>query len=252
MHLDYIFSDEVQDRVDSYQETIESLWRLPEGGVVMFDYGRVQLSQGCIESKTVVVYPVCFHYARRAKYLSGYGIDPDGKLGWHNYRLDRILSDQVWTLPWGDERIPQVLKEKHRVGELPTSEEVEEALQEAWGLNFYEERQLLIMRFPAEFARWYVKDTIRHRTFQPIAHRELPRLVKQCVRDRTSAKQILELIKRKPSTDSYFWGWIRVPDINITMRLRDWRPNGEVIAPLEMRSQMQREAELELQNYQDI
>jgi CRISPR-associated protein (TIGR03985 family) len=33
------------------------------------------------------------------------------------------------------------------------------------------------------------------------------------------------------------------------MRLRDWRPNGEVIAPLAYREQMAREAQAELQLY---
>jgi len=31
-------------------------------------------------------------------------------------------------------------------------------------------------------------------------------------------------------------------DINALMRLRDWRPNGEVIAPLSVRQQLQEEA----------
>jgi CRISPR-associated protein (TIGR03985 family) len=34
------------------------------------------------------------------------------------------------------------------------------------------------------------------------------------------------------------------------MRLRDWRPNGEVIAPLVLRRQMQQEAQIELGWYQ--
>ncbi len=44
--------------------------------------------------------------------------------------------------------------------------------------------------------------------------------------------------------------WIRTGDINVYMRLREWRPNGEVIAPLSIRYQMKAEAEQELENYQ--
>jgi CRISPR-associated protein (TIGR03985 family) len=33
------------------------------------------------------------------------------------------------------------------------------------------------------------------------------------------------------------------------MRLRDWRPNGEVIAPIGIRNQMRQEAEQELYHY---
>lgn len=248
IHLDYIFSDEVQDRVDGYQETIERLWQLSQGGVVQFEYGVVRLPNPEMRRVSVIVYPVCIQYARRAKYLSGYGIDPEGVLQWHNYRLDRIVSDQIQILPWGDGRIPLDLKELHRAGELPTWEEVQEKLDEAWGFNFYAERQLLIMRFSPEFARWYVNDTDRHPTFQPIAYARLPNLVRRWVRD-GSADEVLGIINRRPSTDAYFWGWIRVPDIDVTMRLRDWRPNGEVIAPLGVRSQMRLEAEMELGHY---
>lgn len=42
---------------------------------------------------------------------------------------------------------------------------------------------------------------------------------------------------------------IRTGDINVLMRLRDWRPNGEVIAPLSVRQQLQEEAKQELSNY---
>jgi CRISPR-associated protein (TIGR03985 family) len=34
------------------------------------------------------------------------------------------------------------------------------------------------------------------------------------------------------------------------MRLRDWRPNGELIAPLSIREQLKQEAIQELSNYQ--
>ena len=45
-------------------------------------------------------------------------------------------------------------------------------------------------------------------------------------------------------------GWLQqVGDINVTMRLRDWRPMGEVIAPLVVRQQMMAEAQQELAGY---
>jgi len=36
------------------------------------------------------------------------------------------------------------------------------------------------------------------------------------------------------------------------MRLREWRPNGKVIAPLSIRYQMKAEVEKEFQNYQAL
>nr|WP_293160386.1 TIGR03985 family CRISPR-associated protein [Okeania sp. SIO2C9] len=53
-------------------------------------------------------------------------------------------------------------------GKLPTIEYVEQELEKAWGFNLYLPRDLLIMRFESKFARWYVDDTVRHPTFQPI------------------------------------------------------------------------------------
>ena len=40
------------------------------------------------------------------------------------------------------------------------------------------------------------------------------------------------------------------PNHNVLMRLRDWRPNGEVIAPLSIRQKLHEEAKQELANYQ--
>ncbi|MGE5660533.1 MAG: TIGR03985 family CRISPR-associated protein [Actinomycetota bacterium] len=94
LHLDYILSPETQDQVDTYQEQIEQLWRNPEAGVIQFETWIP-----AAEKKVVVtVYPVCLHYLQRAKYLSAYGINGEGLLGWHNYRLDRIVSERITGL----------------------------------------------------------------------------------------------------------------------------------------------------------
>lgn len=231
--------------MDQHQTDIERLWQVPEGGVIQFENWSARTQQASL----VTVYPVCFHYARRAKYLSAYGLDPTGEIGWHNYRLDRILSPRIRVLPWGDPAVPEVLKVRRRQGQLPQPQAVEAALEEAWGFNFYLPRALLIMRFPPEFARWYVQDTERHPTFRAIAYADLAELVQSQIPEAAEAEAILQVVAQKPPTDAYYWGWIRVGDINVTMRLRDWRPQGEVIAPLVMRQQMMAEAQEELNHY---
>ncbi|GAB4441441.1 MAG: TIGR03985 family CRISPR-associated protein [Cyanobacteria bacterium J069] len=245
LHLDYILKEEVQERVDGYQTDIEALWRSPDGGVVQFDYWLAKAEQ----SVPVTVYPVCLHYARRAKYLSAYGLDPQGQVGWHNYRLDRIRSPRIQVLPWGDPAIPADLKTLRHAGQLPTPEAVEAELEKAWGFNFYLPRGLLIMRFQPQFARWYVDDTERHPTFAKIAYRDLPQLIASQIADAEERSALRSLVKQLPKTDVYYHGWIRLGDINVTMRLRDWRPNGEVIAPLAVRHQMQSEAQQEMEWY---
>lgn len=246
LHLDYILSKPMQDQVDNYQEQIEQLWHKPPGGVVQFEYWIA-----ATESKvTVTVYPVCLHYVRRAKYLSAYGIDPNGNVAWHNYRLDRIASQQLKVLPWGDRFVPQQLKQMRNTGTLPTPEDIARELKAAWGFNFYFPKELLILRFPADFARWYVDNTTRHETFRAVQYEELPHLIVKNIPDQQECEDLLKIVSQSSREDSYYMAWIRIRDINVYMRLREWRPNGEVIAPLSIRYQMKAEAEQELENYQ--
>jgi len=247
IHLDYILCEEMQEQVDTYQEQLESLWRRHEGGVVRFLYWLVAEER----QLEIITYPVCLHYMRRAKYVSAYGIDPHGNFGWHNYRLDRIAAKSLQILAWGDPLIPKPLKQLWRTGNLPTPDEVQAELDEAWGFNFYLPKSLLIVRFPPQFARWYVDDTVRHPTFEPITYQKLLQLIRQQVKG-SQQQQLLSIIGQRPETDAYYKAWIRVGDINVLMRLRDWRPNGEVIAPLSVRQKLLEEALQEISNYQDF
>lgn len=245
LQLDYILPDEIRDRVDDYQDRIEQLWRTRDGGVIQFDYWLAQPEK----QVQVTVYPVCLHYVRRAKYLSAWGQDPQGQMGWHNYRLDRIVSPQLKVLAWGDPTVPKPLKDRWHRGQLPTPAEVQAELEQAWGFNFYYPKERLILRFPPAFARWYVDNTLRHPTFHAISYRKLPTLVKQDFPDPQERQQVLQLLRDRPSQDAYYVAWVRSGDINVTMRLRDWRPNGEVIAPIGLRQRMAQEAALELGQY---
>ncbi len=246
LHLDYILSPEKQESVDTYQEQLESLWHRHEGGIVQFKYWMAAEER----KVQLTLYPVCLHYVRRAKYMSAYGIDPKGEFGWHNYRLDRIASKRLTILAWGDPSVPKPLKELWHTGQLPTSEDVESQLEEAWGFDFYLPRELLILRFPPAFARWYVDNTERHPTFEPIAYKQLRSLIAKEVSDSQERQQLLEIVKKCSPEDAYYRAWIRTGDINVIMRLRDWRPNGEVIAPLSIRERLKLEATQELANYE--
>ena len=245
IHLDYILPPEIQDQVDTYQEQIEQLWHQPLGGIIQFNYWVAEKKQ-----VTVTVYPVGIHYVRRAKYLSAYGIDPNGEIAWHNYRLDRIASKKLTILAWGDPQVPKELKQRWHTGQLPTPEEIQAELDAAWGFNFYLPKDTLIIRFPAEFARWYVDNTMRHPTFERIDYKQIPKLIKKEITHPEIQQELLEIIKARSPKDYYYQAKIRVGDINVMMRLRDWRPKGEVIAPLSIRQKLSQEATQELNNYQ--
>ena len=248
IHLDYILSNTMQEHVDTLQEQIEQLWRDSNSGVIRFNYSYKSTSKKG-RSISITVFPVCLHYARRAKYLSAYGTDPVGVFGWHNYRLDRITSPKLTLLDWNHRQVPKLLKNLYSSNALPTSETVSTALEDAWGFNFYLPRKLLIMRFPPAFAERYVHQTDRHPTFEPIAYPKIPSLIKKEVKDSSAQSKVLEILKQKDPKDQYYRAWIRLGDINIVMRLRDWRPNGEVIAPIALREQMRQESLSELLNY---
>lgn len=245
LHFDYILSPEAQEQVDDLQQQIESLWQTPDGGVIQFDTWVAKEQR----LARVTVYPVCLHYARRAKYLSAYGIDPSGQVAWHNYRLDRIRSQHLRVLPWGDPEVPAILKQQRKTGTLPTPEWIEQQLEEAWGFNFYLPRALLILRFPPIFAKDYVEDTVRHATFRKISYADLLSLVAQQITDGQEREAVLEILRRRSPDDAYYRAWVRVGDINVIMRLRDWRPQGEVIAPLVLRQRMLAEVEEERSHY---
>ncbi|KAF3890577.1 MULTISPECIES: TIGR03985 family CRISPR-associated protein [Nostocales] len=247
LHLDYILSPQMQDRVDNYQEQLEQLWRKSSGSVVQFEYWIA-----ATESKVkVTVYPVCLHYRRRAKYLSAYGTDPDNNVAWHNYRLDRIACDRLQLLAWNDPLIPTILKQMWQTGNLPIPSDVDRELKDAWGLNFYLKKEWLILRFPKEFAKWYVENTIRHPTFCEVSYNQLPKLIAQNISNEQERQQLLEIISQRSKDDAYYNAWIRDGDINVLMRLREWRPKGEVIAPLSIRRQMIAEVAQELANYSE-
>jgi CRISPR-associated protein (TIGR03985 family) len=244
LHLDYVLPEDDRDRVDDYQAQLTALWQ-QERGVIAFQNWLARQER----AESVITYPVCLHYVRRAKYLTGYGVQADGALGWHNYRMDRIRSARLKVLPWGDRAIPLPLQRLHDRGQLPTSEAVQAALDAAWGFNFYLPRAWLLIRFPAWFARGYVDRTERHPTFAPIAYTDIPRRVRQVGLDAAAQGQVLGLVQRRSPTDTYYQGWMRVGDITLQMRLRDWRPLGETLAPMEVRDRMIKEAEQELAQY---
>ncbi|NJK38013.1 MAG: TIGR03985 family CRISPR-associated protein [Oscillatoriales cyanobacterium RM2_1_1] len=244
IHLDSILSSQSQGRVDFYQRQLEDLWQTPDGGVVQFDSWLPQ------EDRRVklVVYPVCLHYARRTKYLSAYGTDPYNQFGWHNYRLDRITSKQLTILDWNNSKVPSDLKELQQQKKLPRVAQVKAALQEAWGLNFHQPRELLILRFGAWFARWYINDAEHHPTFKLIKYQDLPIIIQRYGKPEEQ-QALLNLVQIRPPKDFYYQVWIRSGDINVLMQLRDWRSHGEVIAPISLRKKMKQEATQELSNY---
>jgi len=240
IHLDFIFPPDTQDRVDDLQYQLNEIWSQPEINPIEFTYNTRQYGK-----QQMITYPVCLFYARRAKYLSAYGRTPNHSLGWYNFRLDRIISKKLKVLSWSDARITPDLLNLRKRKKLPTPEQVQGAWNEAWGTDFYLEKALMILRFKPDFARRYIDGTERHPTFQRIPYQRIPYLI--C--NHTERQYIQQILQQRSPNDAYYQAQVRLGDTDLTMRLRDWRPNGEVIAPLKLREQMRQEAIQELDLY---
>ncbi len=240
IHLDFIFSPNTQDQVDDFQYQLNEIWSQPEINPIEFIYNTRQNGQ-----QPMITYPVCLFYARRAKYLSAYGTTPNQSLGWYNFRLDRITSKKLKVLDWSDARIMPDLSNLRERRKLPTPEQVQMAWYEAWGTDFYLEKALMILRFKPDFARRYIDGTERHPTFQRIPYQRIPYLI----RNHPERQYIQQILQQRSANDAYYQAQVRLGDTDLTMRLRDWRPNGEVIAPSKLREQMRQEAIQELDLY---
>jgi len=241
IHLDFIFSPNTQDQVDDLQYQLNEIWSQPETNPIEFIYNTRYHGQ-----QSMITYPVCLFYARRAKYLSAYGQTPNQSFGWYNFRLDRIISKKFKVLDWSDVRIMPDLLNLRKRKKLPTPEQVQMAWHEAWGTDFYLEKALMILRFDPEFARRYIDGTERHPTFQRVSYQRIPQLI----RNHPDQQQIQQILQQRSPNDAYYQAQVRLGDTDLIMRLRDWRPNGEVIAPLKLRAQMRAEAQKELSFYQ--
>jgi CRISPR-associated protein (TIGR03985 family) len=241
LEVDYIIPD-CRDDVDDCQNFLKEVWAESPNAPINFTYKSAKLSR----SIKLIVYPVCIYYARRAIYLYGYGETPENQGEWYNYRLDRIFEYK--KLSWSDTNIPSILLKKfpHK---LPTPEYIREQLSQAWGYDFYEQRRLLILRFQRDFHDLYIKDSFRHEKFENITYEEVEEIIeKQSI----SEKLILrKLIKKRLPEDAYYKVYYRNKDVNIIHRLRSWRPNGEVLLPLDLRGKLAQEAIQEARFYQD-
>jgi len=192
---------------------------------------------------------------QRAVYLCAIGQDPEQKREGYNFRLDKI--EHIIPLDWNNPEIPQCLRQRYPHN-LPTPDDIEEEIEKnAWGFDFYLPSRLLLLRFERNFhdlrfaaaLRYrYIKDTFRHETFERIRYQKAIQLIQQHT-PKPYQQKLLAVLKSRSSQDAYYKAWYREGDTNIGLRLRAWRPKGEVLLPWELRSEIAQEVALEFQNY---
>jgi CRISPR-associated protein (TIGR03985 family) len=242
LEVDYIVSQTNQDRVEDWQEKLKHYWQQIATPPIRITYNSAR------EGKAVkcIVYPVCLYYVRRAIYLCAFGQTPTRKDEWYNYRLDRI--QQMHELQWTDEDIPHLLL-KHYPHSLPNPDYIREQMEQAWGFDFYEPPKLLLLRFQQEFHDRYVQGTFRHDTFQRVSYQQAEQLIRQHTPQQEHQQALLNVLQSRPRSDAYYCVHYRDDDTNVRMRLRAWRPNGEVLLPWELRQKITQEVSQEAQLY---
>ncbi|MDB9314363.1 TIGR03985 family CRISPR-associated protein [Spirulina sp. CS-785/01] len=242
LYLDYDAQQGQQDRVKEWQGLLKEAWQQVPIPPVQLTYQSAELS----DAAKVTVYPVCLYYAQRSPFLCAYGETPTGKPGWYNYCLDNVGELKVGSAD--EDSLPDVLAQGYQQQTLPTPDQVQQALEEAWGFEFYRPKQLLLLRFDREFHDNSLQDLSRYRTFQGISLEDARSLLEK----EASADQkdvLLAALKDRSANDVYYRAWYREGDSNVIQRLRSWRPSGEVLLPGALREQMQEEVSQESQLY---
>ncbi|MEG3846813.1 TIGR03985 family CRISPR-associated protein [Microcoleus sp. herbarium19] len=236
LYVDYLVpeSSPLEDAVDQFQSELQEMWDSGNITPLLLTYRSAH--QYMI--KECVVYPVCIYFMERAKYLCGYGSTPKGDINWYKYRLDRIISKRIEPLDWQDTCVPQLLREKYRENNLPTSKTVNDLLKEAWGCDFYKETGLMVLRFDRTFARSYLQGIAIHNTFTAIECDRAATLITQYTPNPDNRQILLDILQSRPSTDIYYQVKYRLTDYYVVRWLRALGSKVEVLLPWDLRQEM--------------
>ncbi len=231
IHLDYVPNGKGKDLIGDRQNELYQIWHHNPVPVVKIEY---QSKSHGTKGK-LIIYPVCIYYHQRAPYLCAWGQTPKRrKIGWYNFRLEGI-KQTIQVLNWDDQQIPQELK--YKKNNPPQPDEIEGEMSEVWGFDFYEQAQLMLLRFPQEFDHDYIKESYRHRTFKKVSVQQACKLIEKVTQDEAEKKRLLNRVNNYPD-DAYYTAQYRDNDNTIIMRLRSWTPNVEVLLPKKLRNHL--------------
>lgn len=247
VHVDYVVPKDRHDRVEDWQAELRELWQRSEVPPIKLTYWHVS-HQTMAE---VVIYPVCLYYYRRGPYLCGFGdvFAQRDVVDWRNYRLDRIQDIQ--PLSWDDALVPASLKQRYLECELPIPDEIQLRMAEAWGFDYYQPKDILLVRFDNIWDQRYIRNSLRHPTFERVDYAQAQKLILRMLRGDLQ-QQMLDLLASRSGQDAYYRAVYRRNDPNVKQRLRAWRPHIEILLPWPLRQQFGREVMAESQFYRDI
>ncbi|NJR61349.1 MAG: TIGR03985 family CRISPR-associated protein [Cyanobacteria bacterium CRU_2_1] len=248
LHVDYIVPLDALDRVEDWIDQLKTGWEQTPVPPILLTYHSVKRQA----IQQAVVYPVCVYYVQRAVYLCAWGESADEaaqQLDWRNYRLDRIQAMQ--PLSWSDAQVPALMQQAWKQRCLPHPSQVQEKMSEAWGFDFYQPAQMMVLRFDRWFDQAYVRGTVRHDRFEPISYSAVKSLIKTHTPDPERQQTLLRILAGRSRQDAYYVAHYRQNDPNVMHRLRAWRPKMEVLLPWELRQQITEEVQREAELYRD-
>lgn len=257
IHPEYLIpSQRVRDSLIFIQRKFKEVWLINPVPPVRISYHSASLKQDF----SCIVYPACIYYYQRGFYLAAYGQIPKkiAKIDYYNYRLERIKSLEI--LDWTSSDIPIKLREKTEsnpetqdYGDTydPLIEEIQNGLEEAYGLDFYQPCKEMLLRFPSEFHQRYIENTLRHGNFKKLDTLQavIAKIDRYGLSD--SQKQKLKQKIRIYQEDGYYTLTYRNSDNSVIMRLRSWSPNVEILLPLELRQRMKQDIQATWKIYED-
>jgi CRISPR-associated protein (TIGR03985 family) len=235
VHTDYVVPQAGHDRVEDWQAELTELWQQTPVPPIQLRYWSAALLQRC----EVVVCPVCIYYYRRGPYLCAWGQVPGGATtDWRNYRLDKI--HRITPLSWQDQAVPAALRQAYQQHRLPNPEEIQIRMSEAWGFDYYQPAERLLVRFDTEWDERYIRNSLRHNTFEHISYEAARSLIQQ-LPVKSQSDQLLSLLAKRSPEDAYYQALYRRNDPNVRQRLRAWRPHIEVMLPWTLRQSFAQE-----------
>jgi CRISPR-associated protein (TIGR03985 family) len=243
LKLDYVIPKSTIDLVENWQYELKQIWAQTPVPPIKLHYNSARVGN----SIDCIIYPVCIYYVQRAIYLCGYGESPDRHTEWYNFRLDRI--EEMIPLQWTDKNLPISLQKRYQKSSLPNPDEIGLKMTQALGFDFYLPSQLALLRFDRDYHDRYIKNTIRHETFEEISYQQAKRLIQRQGRAKNSNLQqlqqqkLLQILEQRSPSDAYYQLFIRYQDNqnrdnNVIMRLRAWRPKCEVLLPWDLRKEI--------------
>jgi len=232
LDIEYIVPIEFWDETEALCEALRSAWDKDLISLVKFSYFKTSANK-----TQCVVYPVVLIHSVRAIYLVAYGSNPDNQEGWYNFRIDRIRKAREIAY---SESLLEEQKQLYRSAGEKTPDYVFQELKKAYGFDFYQPAEDMLLRFDAVFYNDYVKGTDRARIFKPMLKKSLSassyEFAKTFIKDKDVA--LSSRLAKCKSEDVYCLVKYRTKDNNVIMRLRAWGQKVEVLYPKELRKRM--------------